>query len=37
MEIEKLKYVLLNDDQLNLFNSIEKPILFVDEKIKKNK
>ncbi|CAD8136931.1 unnamed protein product [Paramecium octaurelia] len=37
IEIEKLKYVLLNDDQLNIFNSIEKPILFVDDKLKKNK
>ncbi|CAK88348.1 unnamed protein product (macronuclear) [Paramecium tetraurelia] len=37
IEIEKLKYVLLNDDQLNIFNSIEKPMLFVDEKTKKNK
>lgn len=37
MEIEKLKYILLNEDQLNLFNCIEKPILFVDEKIKNNK
>ncbi|CAD8059134.1 unnamed protein product [Paramecium sonneborni] len=32
MEFEKLKYLLLNDDQLNLFNSAQKPILFFDEK-----
>ncbi|CAD8056143.1 unnamed protein product [Paramecium sonneborni] len=32
MELEKLKYILLNDDQLNLFNSAQKPILFFDEK-----
>ena len=31
-DIEKLKHLLLNEKQISLFNVLEKPIIYVDEK-----
>ena len=30
-DIEKLKYLLLNENQIALFNILEKPMIYVDE------
>jgi len=34
-DIEKLKYLLLNENQIALFDVLEKPMIFVDEKMTK--